>query len=432
MHSIAKVNHKQEEILSLEVREIISYKPHWIVRKGNFIFFLIIGLILLLTWFIQYPDIVTGSFRLVAINSPKLLVATSEGKLERLLVKNHELVKKGQPLCYLQSTADHAQVISFRKWINEIQTLAGDSILHVAQCMPPDFTNPGELEQHYREFMVVFNEFNEIISSGYYQRKKSFLDKDLDFLEKLQQHTSDQEKFLTSDLEIQKEEYKARELLAIDKVIAPLEFNTDKSKLLQKEGMISQIKSGYINHLLASHNKEKEVLELEKAISDLRKKFFATIVALKSQVDAWMEKHVLSSPEDGKVLFVSFLQENQWLEANQELFFIQPDHNNYYGQLSVSQSGFGKISIGQPVMVMLDSYPATQFGHLEGRIESISDIPNPKDSFLVRVSVSPDLRTSYQKKIFFRNMLSGKADIITDNRTLFERFLSQFRSLLQR
>ena len=54
---------RNEELVSDEVKEIISFRPHWFIQKGNAIFLLILLSLLSLTWFIQYPDIVNSSAR---------------------------------------------------------------------------------------------------------------------------------------------------------------------------------------------------------------------------------------------------------------------------------------------------------------------------------------------------------------------------------
>ncbi|MFM9908541.1 MAG: biotin/lipoyl-binding protein [Chitinophagaceae bacterium] len=105
-------------LLSPDVQELVSYRPHWIIRKGNTIFFLVLLLLLALTWVIQYPDMVKGSLRLVAVNPPKLLIAKTGGKLQKLITANEQEVKEGDILAYLQSTASHEQVLQLRKWID--------------------------------------------------------------------------------------------------------------------------------------------------------------------------------------------------------------------------------------------------------------------------------------------------------------------------
>src|ERR1043166_3416980 len=93
-----------QEVISDEIQDFISYRPHWIVRKGNAIFFLIVLLLLSVGWFIKYPDIINTSAKIVALNPPKLINAKVEGKLLKLFIANDQQVHKGQHLGYMEAT----------------------------------------------------------------------------------------------------------------------------------------------------------------------------------------------------------------------------------------------------------------------------------------------------------------------------------------
>jgi HlyD family secretion protein len=84
------------------------------------------------------------------------------------------------------------------------------------------------------------------------------------------------------------------------------------------------------------------------------------------------------------------------------------------------------------VMLKAESYPSEEFGYLQGIVRYISNIPNNRDSFLVRVDLTNGLQTNYNHKIFFRNNLSAQAEIVTDNRKLFDRLLGQLRKMGER
>src|SRR5689334_10152000 len=110
----------KEQVVSEEIQEIISHKPHWVVRRGLMLFFIILVLLVTISGFISYPDVITGAIRLVAIHSPKQLNAKSEGKLEKLLIQNEQMVAIGDHMAFLQSTASHDQVIKMQSWINTL------------------------------------------------------------------------------------------------------------------------------------------------------------------------------------------------------------------------------------------------------------------------------------------------------------------------
>lgn len=51
--------------LSNEIREIISYKPVWIVRHGILLFFIIFCFLVSLTFFIGYPSMFTANVEII-------------------------------------------------------------------------------------------------------------------------------------------------------------------------------------------------------------------------------------------------------------------------------------------------------------------------------------------------------------------------------
>lgn len=226
----------QHELISDEVNEVISHQPHWIVRRGNMIFLLILFFLLSLTWFIKYPDVVNASARLVAINPPKLITARSEGRLLKLFVANEQSVTRDQHLGYIESTAKYEQVIELQVWINKtIQSTRGDNYDVLVSDPLPNLTDLGELQSGYQSFENELLETKQILGGGYYQKKKNALAKDLQYLTDLKNNTIQQKELLEQDHQLQQKEYKAYESLAKDKVIAPLELNQYKSKLIAKD-----------------------------------------------------------------------------------------------------------------------------------------------------------------------------------------------------
>ncbi len=424
---------QSNKLISDEVQELIGYRPHWIIRKGNALFFFILLLLLAFTWFIKYPDIIKGSMKLVAINAPKLVVSKADGKLEKLLVDNEQDVKQGQQLAFLQSTAKHEQVIALQKWINEVEPFIIKDSFEILLTDPlPIFDQLGEIQTVYQDFQNVQKETLQILSNGYYQQKRKALLKDNYYLSSIKTNENEQFKLIKQDYELQQIEYKANESLAEDKVIAPLELNQNKSKLINKEQSIQQAKAQIINNDMASLNKRKEIMDLEKYVIDQEQKFRSEFFDLKSKTEAWFQQYIVVAPQAGKVLFISFLQDNQLLATDQELFYIQPEQSQYYGQMTVSQTGFGKIKTGQKVLIRVESYPSSEFGYLYGDVNYISDIPTVRDSFLIKVNLQEGLQTNYNKTIFFRNNLAASAEIMTDNRRLLDRFLGQLRDISKR
>lgn len=296
----------------------------------------------------------------------------------------------------------------------------------------PPLNNLGELQTGYEEFYKVQSETQQLLANGYYQQKKKALQKDIDYLRSISANAQQQEQLLYKEYELQKIEFKARESLAKDKVIAPLEFNQDKEKMLLKQQGLEQMKAQIINNNISDHNKQKEVLYLQKYFSDQEQQFRSALLTLKSKVEEWMQQYIVVAPEEGKLLFVSFLLENQLLAAGQELFYIQPMQSSYYGEMLVAQNGLGKVRTGQSIIIKIQSYPSNEFGYLRGMVAYIANMPGKRDSFSIKVNLPQGLKTNYGKTIVFRNNLLAYAEIITDNRRLVDRFWGQLKEMIER
>jgi len=423
----------QQQILSDDVQDIVTYKPAWVIRKGNFVFLLILLLLLSLAFIIRYPDMVPASVRIAALNAPKMLTAKTEGRLEKLFVKNGDQVKKGQFLAFLQSTAKHEQVIKLQQWIAKTEPFAEAGDIGIILSNPlPVLNELGELQAAYQDFQNNMLETKALLCNGYYQKKKQAIVADIRFQNLLKQNLDSQANLQQQDFVLQKIQHDANEKLVKDKVIAPLEYNREKSKLLAKKESLEQMSTQLINNDVAQHDKNKELLDLQKFADDQKQKYRSELLKLKSSITEWEQNYIVVSPEDGKLEFSSFLQENQLVSNGQELFFIQPAVSRYYAEMKAGQRNFGKVQNGQKVIISLDGYPSAEFGSLYGRITYIANIPSARDSFLIKVELPDGMRTSYDREIFFRNNLSASAEIMTDEKRLISKLFGQFKEMIKR
>lgn len=433
MPATLRLQQNSDELISDEVKEIINYRPHWMIRRGNLLFFAVLISLLSLTWFISYPDIINGSARLVSLNAPKMISSKTEGKLVKLFAQDGKQVYKGEHLGYMESTASYNEVIALQQWVvKTINETGANNYSALIKNPLPDYLNLGELQSSYQNFQTQNLETKQLLANGYYQSKRIALEKDLQYLSNLKSTTYQQKTLMEQDQQLQKKEYDAYETLEKEKVIAPLELNQYKSKLIAKEQNLKQINAQLTNSDISTHGKEKELLDLDKQILDQEQKFQTALLDLKSEIEKWIQQYVLIAPQNGRLMYVSSLQENELVAAGQSLFYVQGADANYYAEMMVQQKGFGKIKTGQKVILKTDGYPNEEYGYLNGAVSYISNMPSRRDSFLVKVNLPEGLKTNYNRVIFFRNNLSAQAEIITDNRKLFDRLLGQLKKIGER
>ena len=65
-----------------EIQEIIGYVPHWVIRWGVSVIFITLGIILMTSFMVQYPDTLTGKALINAREQPqKITWFTTDSKI---------------------------------------------------------------------------------------------------------------------------------------------------------------------------------------------------------------------------------------------------------------------------------------------------------------------------------------------------------------
>ncbi len=415
-----------------EIEEIISKKIPSVVKWGTVYFLLILLFLAIICWFIQFPDIVNTKAKLTSINAPKEVITKTTGKLITLFAKEGEQTKQGTVLGYMESTASPKEVITISNNIDTSQTLINKNrIVEIFPFLNTSYQNLGELQSSYQTFLQSFNTFHNYLSGGFYLQKVNMLNKDLAFLQKMYINLLEQKGLNTEDLNLSQKNFNANKSLNEDKVIADVELRNESSKLISKKLSLPQIRSAIISNEAQQNEKQKEIAELQNTIAQQKNIFTQALNTFKSQIDDWKKKYLLIAPIDGKIAFATFLQENQQLQVNQIICFINPENTQYYAEVYIPQTNFGKVKAGQEVLLKFPSYPFAEYGSVNGQIDFISNI-NTDSGYLAKVILPNGLNTSYKKQVQFRDGLIAKGEIITQNMRLLQRFFQSITKPLQK
>lgn len=404
------------------MQEIVSNKPGFLIRWGNVVFSLILVLVVTVCWFIQYPDMVHAPAKLTSVNAPKPITSLIAGKLVKLNIIEDQRVNIGQILGYIESTANHEEVLLLAYNLDTVQAqLNGNCAYEIKKYFYNTSSELGELQTAYQAFSQAFLSYDNYLSDGFYLKKRTMLLKDKSNLQKLYNNLNEQWKLQEQDLALSQRTFDANQSLKNDKVISDFDYRTEQSKLINKKLEIPQIRSAMVSNESQQTEKEREIIELENTIAQQKLIFQQSLNTFKSQVDEWRKKYTLIAPIIGKVSFASFIQENQQLQANQTLCFINPENSQYFAEIVIPQSNFGKVNIGQKVLLKFQSYPFQEYGSVVGKIEFISNIPS-ENGYLAKVVFINELRTTYNRQIQYRDGLLANAEIVTEDMRLLERF----------
>jgi HlyD family secretion protein len=411
------------DVHSEEVQEIIGRPPHWLIRWGITAFFGVLAAVIASASIIRYPEVIPASLRLTATDAPQSVESRITGKIVKLLVENNQSVHEGDLLAWMQSTANHEQVLQLSAMVDSmsywLQNEAPEGIFHEIHL--PTFNNLGEIQHSFQVFEQSMREYLSYQPGGYFSRQRTIMDKELGFILQLHEKLLVQKELQQADYELAQREYEIQKRLAEGGHIAPIELARAEQAFASRRLPLQQTESAIIHNLVSQTAKEKEIMELDKRINEQQTVFFQSLHGLRSTINEWKATYLITAPFSGKVVFAGILQVNQTISTGQEVFYIQPENTQFFGELAVSQQSFGKTHVGQRVMVRFNGYPFHEFGSVYGEVDYFSDFPVRDSLFFAKVHFPDGLTTNYGREIIPRNGMTGQAEIITQDMRLLQR-----------
>ncbi|WP_164122317.1 HlyD family secretion protein [Sphingobacterium sp. xlx-130] len=414
---MAKKNYIDEDIHSEDLQEIIAKPPSWLLRRGISFVLLTILMIIGLSVFIRYPEMVPVSMKFNTSNAPKALVSKVNGNLVGILVKEGQWIEKGTDVAYLESIADHKQVIDILERLRTIRN-EGSSVRDLEDLVSPTELDLGELQSSYQNFYLSYLNYKAVNRDGIFQKRKDFIQHEV-------QYVNDQNSRIKQTYELQKKElalaeaeYEKYRLLADKKIISPLELQQKEAILLAKRQAIPQMENTLIGNQSSLLAKDKELSEINNQMIEEEKKFFQSLNTFISDAENWKKQYVISTPSSGQLVYGDFLQENQLVKTGDVLFYINAGKDDYYGEILIPQQASSRVKAQQEVLIKVRSYPHQEYGYLKGKVDYISDIPVKDSLFFSRVTL---IRTDQDSVIKLKPGIMADAEIITEDQSIFKR-----------
>lgn len=421
------------ELRSEEVQEILTQVPHWMIRWGNIVIFIILSLLLILSWFVRYPDIVTTEITITTQTPPEKLIARTSGRIEKILVPDRTKIKKDTPLAVIENTANYEDVFLLKSITDSLK-------------VTPDFKFPFEKVNALQlgDISSVFALFEKDYAN--YELNKDLQPYNVENSAQRYEATQLKERMgllqqqviiAQTEIQLKKKELERYKKLYENGVIASQEWETKNIDYLQSEKNIKSLNS-QISQLHSSLNELNRSSKTTK-INETKDQviFFRNMAQsynqLKKAIADWDLAFVLRSSIPGEVSYLQIWKENQTINVGENVFTVIPKSDaQYIGKVKARTTNAGKLKPNQDVNIRLLNYPDREFGIVKGKVKSISLTPDKDGLLLIDVSLPKGLNTSYHKKITFQQEMGGTADIITEDLRLLERLLYQFRDLFRR
>jgi multidrug resistance efflux pump len=425
---------KDIELRSEEVQEILTKVPSSMLRYGNALFLILIVLLLFISWWVKYPDIIVSQGIITTQVPPQKEYSKINSMIQHLLVVNDQEVETGELLAVLQNAANYKDVL----WLEQLlDTVSYDKkyFQFPLDSLPILFL--GDLEAPFAAFENAYMQ---------YQLNKELQPFDNDAIAnrstrmQLQvqlRNTLSRKRIQKTELDFKKKELDRSKALFERGVVSAQEYELKQLEYAQNrrayqsvDASISQLRNQLSN---ASSSLEGIKINRTKEELQLYKSLIQSFTQLKKAVRNYEQLYILRATLKGRLSFTQNWSENQQVVQGDLLFTVFPkEYQSYIAVLKTPVWNSGKLKVGQKTYLKLQNFPEAEFGVVEGKVTSISQVPDKNGFYYVQVALSDSLITSYQNEIKLYQETKVVAETVTKDSRLLERFFYQFKELFSR
>ena len=422
-----------------EIQDIIERMPR---NTGRAIVWFIVGLsvtMLFFGWLIKYPAVAKGPITITAKLSPVKLVSKTSGKINLLNHKSNDFVKEGEIVALIETSADLQDILTIDFILKNLDLEA--KITKDVLYRFPRNLNLGEMTEIYFRFLNALELTVRFPSNQNFRfqkeeyrldiRSQNDIISQLDSLRLIKEKTKKVVINLMLKDSIQYYQIKGISETEFDKTKLDYYNSLENSLFIQKDLLSSR------NQVKVLKNKFNQLtLDQQSYEQKIGIDLISSCGELKYLIRQWLMNYTFKAPITGKLEFLDFWKQNDFVESGKELFSVIPEQNNKEGNVYLPISGAGKVAVGQHVNIKLDNFPSNEFGVINGKVKSVSSLAGKKISlsenqvtyaYLVVVELPNNLTTNYGSNLGFQYEINGVAEIITDKRRLIERLFDNLK-----
>lgn len=420
------------ELKSEAMNTLLSSPPSRIVRSGSSVFLAVLILVAFLSWFIRYPDEVSGEVLVTTSKAPIELSNQSYVQLRSLHVLENQEVNSGDVIAQFDIHAKSGDIVRANSYLNRLESFeekfpnqipVWDTSLQL-----------GTFQEQWTILLTKITAWNSEHSENISREKTASIRREIGFREQLQVISARKIKLSEGEYELMREQLAGSERLAVQNAISKQTLVQDKRVYSQVLQSVQAQKEQLVQNSIALNNLRKELslVEHDEHLKTLQKssEIQILITALRNGFQTWEKDGVWIAPCSGKILFNKVLQVNRFYKAEEASIVLVPKGNGYTALATISSTGAGKVKVGQKTLLELADFPKTEFGMLEGKVTAITQM-DKAGKYEVKISLPKQLRTTYHKQIPFKAQLKGKVKIITKDKRLLERFFEQLTNLFR-
>lgn len=438
------VNKNNEDVISQrteEVQHIIERMPQHFGRVITIVVLTIFLLLLFFGWVIRYPDVATGQISISASHPPVKLIAPQSGKIQLSDLRSQDRVAEGQIIAWFENPALLDDVIRVSNILDSITLPTGNA--HEWYNKMPKNMVLGDLTPKYFTFLNAIKQLGDYQYNRLYDKQHLALEALLLEQKHVLEANQNKEAISHENLDLINRLGEREATLHQRNVLSDADMDRSKLNAIGAkdlhEGAIRDVATAR-EQISRTQNQMQELrIQQSERVQQLDLELLTAYNDFRDNLTSWRQRYLFRAPFNGKVQFLDFWRNNQFVQTGEPVFTVVPEHDQPIGHVVLPAFGAGKVETGQEAIVKLDDYPFMEYGSITGYVETISLTTNAVnvqqgeiETYLVTVRFPNQLETNYGGKLEFRHELKGTAEIVTHDRRLIQRFFDNLRYIMKK
>jgi multidrug efflux pump subunit AcrA (membrane-fusion protein) len=419
------------------IQTILGHPPNWLLRWGILLIALFTIILITMSWLIRYPDIIVTQVSLTNGQPPIRVLTTTNGRLDKCLVNNHQTVQAGTVLAELNNTAASNDIVVLDTFLARIENI---NIIHQLPINLPRNLVLGELQMTYSAFIEAYKDLLYLKKSTNAGIKIKSLNNQIQHIKQLKISQKKQFNIFSVETEIALKNWQHYQYLHKKKGCTQIELKTKERAYLQHQRQAENLKAKITSSKLQIEQIKFQIAELNQNQTDRTMGKFSLIQEqtqrLKREIERWKATYLIVAPISGKVVLSDMWATQQFLNANTEILTIIPStdmSNPIIARAIIPTEGAGKVKSGMKVIISFLDYPRQEFGTISAEVNDVALIPkkNKKgNNYQLTLTIPKILMTNYEKTIPFNQGMEGTAKVITEDKRILERVMQRFFELV--
>lgn len=339
------MNDKEFSLRSDIVHEIMDHPPGWIIRWGStLVFLLLAGLILLSAW-IQYPDVIEGKAMITTKEPPLRLTAYASGKLTELFKADNAPVNQSEKIALLENPTGESDISALRLYLQELDSFIMDHNNGPFPLPSNSQLKLGDLQSELNLLTSTINDFNTLALDPFHQQKKENLKKQIEHYRSMNLLNQKQVLIAKKGLDNATIKFNAQKQLYDQGAIAKMEFLKEDNIFMQAQQIVQDAERSLIQNQIVLADYEKQLSETifngEEKSRQLTQAINQHFINLNNLLSIWQRTFTVQSTGEGTVTYIKPLSVGQFVKQGEELFVIIPSKVNYTAFLSVPSANTG-------------------------------------------------------------------------------------------